>query len=57
MNVIVLFGGQSEEHDISCLSAATVLHNLDRKKYNVTVVGITKQGRWLLVEDEASLQD
>ena len=57
MNVTVLFGGQSEEHDISCLSAATVLHNLDRKKYDVTVVGITKDGRWLLVEDETALTD
>lgn len=55
MKVIVLFGGQSEEHVISCLSAATVLHNLNREKYEVTVVGITKEGHWRLVEDEASV--
>ena len=49
MTVAVFFGGMSSEHDISCLYAATVIGGLDRKKYDVIPVGITKSGRWLLV--------
>ena len=57
IKLIVIFGGQSEEHDISCLSARTVLAGLDRTKYEVCVIGITKEGRWALVEEEESLAD
>lgn len=56
MNLLLLCGGQSEEHDISLLSAATILGHLDRNKYDIRVVGITKSGRWLLT-DEAALKD
>lgn len=55
--VAVFFGGMSSEHDISCLSAATVVSGLDRNKYELILVGITKGGRWLLVSDESSLWD
>ena len=55
--VTVLCGGQSEEHDISCLSARTVLHNLDPDKYEVSIVGITREGRWLLVNSADALED
>lgn len=51
MNLIVLFGGISSEHDISCISAASILRNIDRSKYAVSAVGITKEGRWFLYED------
>lgn len=44
--VIVLFGGRSTEHDISCRSAAFVFRNLDRNKYDVIPVGIDRQGHW-----------
>jgi D-alanine-D-alanine ligase len=44
----VLFGGRSGEHEISLRSAASVLHAIDKKKYSVVPVGITKQGRWVL---------
>ncbi len=57
MTVAVFFGGMSSEHDISCLSAATVMGGLDRRKYDVIPVGITRSGRWLLVRDESSLRD
>lgn len=56
-NLLVICGGQSEEHDISLLSAATVLRNLDPEKYNVKIVGITKTGRWLLVSGADALRD
>ena len=45
-SVAVFFGGMSSEHDISCISAQTVAGGLDRDKYNVILVGITKEGRW-----------
>ena len=49
--VAVLFGGVSSEHDISLLSATSVLNNISREKYNVVCVGITKDGRWLYLGD------
>jgi D-alanine-D-alanine ligase len=45
--VVVLFGGQSPEHEVSRVSAQFVLENLDPDKYEVLPVGITKKGRWL----------
>ncbi len=46
--VAVLFGGQSSEHEISCVSAAFVLENLDREKFEVLPIGINKKGEWFL---------
>lgn len=48
LRVAVLFGGRSAEHEISLLSARFVLESLDRSKYQPLLVGIDKQGRWLL---------
>lgn len=48
--VLVLFGGRSQEHEVSCLSARSVLAALDRSRYVVTTVGITREGRWTLVD-------
>ena len=45
--VAVLFGGQSSEHDVSCISATTVINSIDRDYYDVVLVGITKDGRWI----------
>ena len=57
LKLAVFFGGKSAEHDISCLSAATVLKNLDREKYEISIVGITRDGRWLKVENVESVQN
>ncbi|HLJ76908.1 MAG TPA: D-alanine--D-alanine ligase family protein, partial [Acidobacteriaceae bacterium] len=43
----ILFGGRSGEHEVSLLSAASVLKAIDRTKYDVIPVGITKQGQWV----------
>lgn len=51
--VLVLFGGRSSEHEVSCLSARSVLAALDREQYVVTCVGITRDGRWTLVDGVA----
>lgn len=46
LNVCVLFGGVSSEHEVSLVSATTVIKALDKDKYNVHMIGITKDGRW-----------
>ena len=48
LNVCVLFGGMSPEHDVSLRSAESVLMNMDAEKYNIFPLGITKEGQWIL---------
>lgn len=50
--VMVLFGGSSSEHQISCATAAGVLEVIDRERWNVIPVGITPEGRWTLQPDD-----
>jgi D-alanine-D-alanine ligase len=50
LRVGILFGGRSGEHEVSLLSAASVLSAIDRTKYDVVPIGITKDGRWLTAE-------
>jgi D-alanine-D-alanine ligase len=50
LNLLVLFGGMSSEHEVSCLSAASVLENMNQDRYRILKVGITKNGRWLLTD-------
>lgn len=52
VRIAVLFGGQSEEHSISCLSAAAVLAALDRDRYDVTAIGICPDGSWYQVSSD-----
>lgn len=53
--VAVLFGGMSSEYEISCISAAAVIDHIDRDKYDVMPIGITKNGRWLLFPGSTDL--
>lgn len=46
-HVIVVFGGESAEHDVSCVTAAHVLRALDPNRYRITAVGITRVGKWV----------
>lgn len=50
--VAVLFGGRSDEHAVSCATAAGVLEAIDRDRYEVLPIGISRQGEWLSVTDE-----
>jgi D-alanine-D-alanine ligase len=50
--VAVVFGGTSSEHGVSCLTAAGVLRALDRDRFDVVGIGITRSGRWILVDPE-----
>jgi D-alanine-D-alanine ligase len=51
LRVGVLFGGRSGEHEVSLLSAASVLKAIDRNKYEVVPIGITKAGNWVTASD------
>jgi len=55
LRVGILFGGRSGEHEVSLLSAASVLKAIDRKKFDVVPIGITKEGHWLASADAHSL--
>ena len=53
IHLVVLFGGQSAEHDVSCVTAAHVLAAIDPGRYRVTPIGISTDGEWALAEGAA----
>lgn len=55
--IAVIFGGQSSEHEISCISAANIIDGLNKEKYEIHRIGITKEGHWLYVEEDTQLKD
>lgn len=56
MRVAVVFGGRSNEHAISCVSAGSILRNLDPERFDVVAIGITPEGSWVLTDgDPAAL--
>jgi D-alanine-D-alanine ligase len=55
IRVGILFGGRSGEHEVSLLSAASVFNAIDKNKYEVVPIGITKDGRWLTAGDAENL--
>jgi len=50
LNVALIFGGKSGEHEVSLSSVSSIYENIDRDKYNVFTIGITKEGTWLYYE-------
>ena len=50
VRVAVVFGGRSNEHAISCVSAGSILRNLDPDRFEVTAIGITPAGSWVLTD-------
>ena len=52
--LLILFGGVSPEHEVSCMSAASVLKHLDENKYEIYRAGITKEGDWFLTDSPVS---
>lgn len=54
--VVVIVGGRSSEHEVSLVSGATVIENIDAEKYDVKIVVISKDGEWLLAKDLESLK-
>ena len=55
LNIGILFGGKSAEHEVSLQSALNVFEALDREKYNPILIGIDKNGRWLLNDESRFL--
>jgi D-alanine-D-alanine ligase len=53
IRLVVLFGGRSAEHEVSCISALHVLAAADRSRYDVVPIGITREGRWIAAGDAA----
>ncbi len=51
-SVCIVFGGVSSEHSVSEVSASAVIDNIDREKYEIHLIGITEDGRWLYYEGE-----
>ncbi|WP_022868231.1 D-alanine--D-alanine ligase family protein [Schaalia vaccimaxillae] len=50
--VLIVFGGRSGEHEVSCATAAGILRAIDRTKWDVLPLGITRDGQWVRVEDD-----
>jgi len=55
LRVGILFGGRSGEHEVSLLSAASVFNAIDKNKYEVVPIGITKEGHWVTAADAERL--
>jgi D-alanine-D-alanine ligase len=55
LRVGILFGGRSGEHEVSLLSASSVLQAIDKERYEVIPIGITKEGRWVTAGDAENL--
>ena len=53
----VIFGGQSSEHVVSCMSAANVIDRINTDKYNLVLIGITQEGKWLKVDSVQAIRD
>ncbi len=54
--IAVLFGGQSSEHEVSLVSATTIIANINKDSYDVIMIGITKDGRWLKIDNVEDLK-
>jgi D-alanine-D-alanine ligase len=50
--IALVFGGRSGEHGISCVTAGGILSAIDRERYDVLAIGITRTGRWVLADDD-----
>ena len=48
--VAVIYGGRSNEHAISCVSAGSILRNLDPQRFDAVAIGITPEGAWVLTD-------
>ncbi len=52
VSVAVVFGGRSTEHEVSIITALQVMHNLDKSKYHILPIYISKSGRWVLGNED-----
>ena len=57
LRVAILFGGRSAEHEVSLISARNIAAAMDKHKYQITAIGIDRQGRWFYDQRGALLRD
>ena len=55
--LVIVFGGQSSEHEISVISATNIAKQVDLKKYELLLIGITEEGKWLKVKSITAMED
>ena len=56
INVAIICGGRSSEHEISCISASGVIAAIDRSKFSPTLIGITRNGKWVLLPTDTKFE-
>lgn len=56
INVAIICGGRSSEHEISCISASGIISAIDRSKYQPTLIGITKSGKWVSLPTDTKFE-
>jgi D-alanine-D-alanine ligase len=56
-NAVVIFGGQSSEHVVSCMSVINVINHINRETYDLILIGITEEGRWIKTDTIEAIQD
>ena len=56
-NLAIIFGGRSSEHEVSCISVATIIKAVNLDKYDVSLIGITKEGKWLAVDSLSDITE
>jgi len=56
LNIAIVFGGKSPEHEVSIISARNIYHAIDKEKFEIQLIGISPNGQWFL-ENNANLQD
>ena len=56
MNIAIIYGGKSGEHEVSIISASSIVRHLDSKKYTIYLIGITKDGRWFF-QDSSQINE
>lgn len=56
-NIVVIMGGRSSEHEVSLVSARTVIDAIDQDIFNIIMIGITKDGQWKLIKTRDALEN
>ncbi len=54
---VVLFGGQSSEHIVSCMSVINIINHINKEKYELILIGITEEGRWIKTESVEEIEN
>lgn len=57
LNIAIIFGGKSNEHEISCQSALSIIQNINIKKYNIYIIWIDKQGQWFYLKNIIDIEN